>query len=116
MPTAEFKSAATFPRLVLDDAIAGRVVDELRAMICGQRDDRWNKSNDTGIEVRWRWNWWSEYGIPYPARAIVRFFNSGLMLRELSRLTGIRKRPLKPTLAVQPAWFHGRRSSTLLAG
>jgi hypothetical protein len=25
-------------------------------------------------------------------------------------------RPLKVTLAVQPAWFHGRRSSTLLAG
>ena len=91
IPTETFTGANPFPHIAVDDAIDPDVVSTVHKSFLAQPDASWDKSNDIGIEVKWRSNWKSEYDIPEPAREIVRFFNSGVFLRELGRLTGIPK-------------------------
>ena len=85
-----FQDVAPFPHIVIDRAIDADVVRSLHGEVMKRPDGSWDKANDA-VEVKWRSNWQSEYDIPEPARELVRFFNSGLFLRELSRVTGIPK-------------------------
>lgn len=101
IPTEAFRGGEPFPHLCLDDVIEAGAVDQIHAMFTRLPDDTWDKSNDIGIEVKWRSNWRSEYDIPEPAREIVRFFNSGIFLRQLARLTGI------PNLIPDPYYTGG---------
>jgi hypothetical protein len=82
--------AVPFSHLVLDSALPPEAIAEMHQAVCHRPSGAWEKSNDA-VEVKWRSNWQSEYDIPEPAREVVRFFNSGLFLRELSRVTGIPK-------------------------
>jgi Rps23 Pro-64 3,4-dihydroxylase Tpa1-like proline 4-hydroxylase len=91
IPTETFTQANPFPHIAIDNAINPDVVSTVHNSFMEQPETSWEKNNDIGIEVKWRSNWKSEYDIPEPAREIVRFFNSGAFLRELSRLTGIPK-------------------------
>jgi hypothetical protein len=84
-----FTTAAPFPHIVYDGVVNADLVKEVHGLFRTLPDDYWEKSNDQGIEVKWRSSWKSEYDIPEQARELVRFFNSGEFLRELSRLTGI---------------------------
>lgn len=110
MPDNAFQEARPFPHLVLDDAIDAGTVDALHQMMSVRPDETWDKSNDTGIEVKWRSNWYSEYDIPEPARELVRFFNSGAFMRELSRVTGI------PHLIADPYYTGGGFNLTKSGG
>lgn len=101
VPTEAFTGAAPFPHIAIDNAIDSDVVATVHKSFLDQPDASWDKSNDIGIEVKWRSNWKSEYDIPEPAREIVRFFNSGAFLRELSRVTGI------PNLIADPYYTGG---------
>lgn len=82
--------AAPFSHLVVDSALPSEAIAEIHQTVCHRPSGAWEKSSDA-VEVKWRSNWQSEYDIPEPAREVVRFFNSGMFLRELSRLTGIPK-------------------------
>jgi hypothetical protein len=89
IPTEQFTGAHPFPHIVLDGLFDGDTVKEIHKQFRELPSDYWQKNNDQGIEVKWRSNWSSEYDIPQPAREMVQFLNSGIFLRELSRLTGI---------------------------
>jgi Rps23 Pro-64 3,4-dihydroxylase Tpa1-like proline 4-hydroxylase len=88
-PTEQFTGAHPFPHIVLDGLFDDKAVNEIHKQFRELPDNYWQKNNDQGIEVKWRSNWSSEYDIPQPAREMVQFLNSGIFLRELSRLTGI---------------------------
>lgn len=90
IPEETFAAPAPFPHLTLDDALEPHAVAGMHRTVCQRPSSSWEKTTDQ-VEVKWRSNWESEFDIPEPARELVRFFNSGLFLRELSRLTGIPK-------------------------
>lgn len=96
---ASFASASPFPHIVIDGVFDESLIDELHRVTLAHQC--WDKSDDVGIEVKWRSNWRSEYDIPEPAREMVRFFNSGAVLRRLSKLTGI------PNLIADPYYTGG---------
>src|SRR5262245_51689665 len=77
LSTETFTGAAPFPHIAIDNAINPDVVSTIHKSFLEQPEASWDKSNDIGIEVKWRSNWKSEFDIPEPAREIVRFFNSG---------------------------------------
>lgn len=89
LPAATFAEAEPFPHVVIDDLFPAASIHGLHEMMWKLGDSAWAKSDDAGIEVKWRSKWRSEFDIPETAREIVRFLNSGLFLRELSRLSGI---------------------------
>lgn len=97
----EFRNAEPFPHFVIDDAIAESTTIEIHELFSSQPPEKWEVSNDVGIEVKFRSNWLSEFDIPEPAREVVRFFNSGLFLRELAQATGI------PNLISDPYYTGG---------
>lgn len=90
-PTETFTGAAPFPHISFDGLFDPADIAHIHNGLRELPDDYWEKNNDQGIEVKWRSKWTSEYSIPEPAREIVRFLNSGIFLRSLSRLTGIPK-------------------------
>src|SRR5437016_842453 len=97
----DFAEARPFPHFVLDGLFPDTAIAACHALFAQLPDTYWEKSNDEGVEVKWRSKWNSEYEIPEPAREIVRFLNSGIFLRELSRLTGI------PHLIADPYYTGG---------
>ena len=98
---ADFTQARPFPYAVLDDLFPADMLRTIHDKFWQLDDAYWDKSNDEGIEVKWRSNWRSEYDIPEPARELVRFLNSGIFLRALSRLTDI------PHLIADPYYTGG---------
>jgi hypothetical protein len=88
-PSEAFTEAAPFPHITFDGLFPQEQVAAVHDMFRTLPDDYWQKNNDQGVEVKWRSDWRSEYDIPEPAREMVRFLNSGIFLRSLSRLTGI---------------------------
>jgi 2OG-Fe(II) oxygenase superfamily len=100
-PPERFAHAMPFPHIVMDGLFDRAEIDEIHAILRRLPDNYWEKNNDQGIEVKWRSKWTSEYSIPHPAREIVRFLNSGIFLRALSRLTGI------PNLIPDPYYTGG---------
>jgi hypothetical protein len=100
-PGGEFTAARPFPHAVFDKLFPDRVAREIHSLFARFPNDYWDKSNDEGIEVKWRSKWQSEFDIPEPARELVRFFNSGWFLRALTRLTGI------PHLIADPYYTGG---------
>lgn len=96
-----FRSAGPFPHICMDSVISDATVDKIHGSFRELSDTTWEKSNDIGVEVKWRSSGRSEYDIPEPAREIVRFFNSGIFLRELSRISGI------PNLIPDPYYTGG---------
>jgi hypothetical protein len=90
-PSEAFTQAAPFPHIVMDGLFDAAEIASIHRQLRELPDGYWEKNNDQGIEVKWRSKWTSEYSIPEPAREIVRFLNSGIFLRSLSRLTGIPK-------------------------
>jgi hypothetical protein len=97
----DFRQAAPFPHVVLDGLFDPALIGQTHALYSTLPDSYWQKNNDHGVEVKWRSDWQSEYDIPEPARELVRFLNSGPMLRALSRLTGI------PNLIADPYYTGG---------
>lgn len=90
-PASTFTEAEPFPHIIIDDLFAPAQIDSIHQQLRALPDFYWEKSNDQGLEVKWRSKWTSEYCIPEPAREIVRFLNSGVFLQSLSRITGIPK-------------------------
>lgn len=101
LEAAWFTEATPFPHIVIDNLFNPAVINQIHEILPKLPVDSWDKSNDQGVEVKWRSNWRSEYDIPEPAREVVRFLNSGPVLRELSRLTGI------PNLIADPYYTGG---------
>ena len=91
IPSETFTQAEPFPHIVLDGLFDDGAIADIHEQLRTLPDDYWEKNNEQGIEVKWRSKWQSEYSIPEPAREIVRFLNSGVFLKSLSRLTGIDK-------------------------
>ncbi len=89
VPAETFTGASPFPHIALDGLFPQATITDVHQRLFTLGDHYWEKNNDQGIEVKWRSKWKSEYDIPEPAREIVRFCNSGLFLRALSRLTNI---------------------------
>jgi hypothetical protein len=86
----QFSAAKPFSHIVLDNMFDQKLLADIHRLLHTLPDDYWEKNNDQGIEVKWRSKWVSEYSIPEPAREVVRFFNSGEFLRELSRIAGMK--------------------------
>ena len=101
IPAARFVDARPFPYITLDDAFPLPQIRSVHDRFFTLGDSFWEKSDDRGIEVKWRSNWRSEYDIPEPAREMVRFLNSGTFLRALGRLTNI------PHLIADPYYTGG---------
>ena len=100
-PSTAFTEAHPFPYITYDGLFPQEMIETTHRQFRQLPDDYWEKNNDQGIEVKWRSKWRSEYSIPEPAREIVRFLNSGIFLKELSRLTGI------PNLIPDPYYTGG---------
>jgi hypothetical protein len=101
VPAETFRDAPPFPHIFFDGLFDPALIAQIHGLFPALPDDYWQKNNDHGIEVKWRSNWRSEYDIPEPAREVVRFLNSGPMLRALARLTGI------PHLIADPYYTGG---------
>lgn len=97
----KFTEAHPFPYIYFDGLFDPAMIDTIHRQFRDLPDDYWEKNNDQGIEVKWRSKWKSEYSIPEPAREIVRFLNSGIFLKSLSKLTGI------PNLIPDPYYTGG---------
>ena len=89
IPPSTFTQARPFPHVVIDNIFPDQLLSDIHNVLPISADEYWDKSDEAGIEVKWRSRWISEYDIPQPARELVRFLNSGAILRELSRLTGV---------------------------
>ena len=85
-----FATAKPFPHIVIDNVFDPKLIADIQNLFSTLPDDYWEKNNDQGIEVKWRSKWTSDVSIPEPAREVVRFFNSGEFMRELSRITGMK--------------------------
>jgi hypothetical protein len=109
-PTEQFREAAPFPHITLDGIFPDEEVRQVHQLFKTLPEDYWEKNSEHGIEVKWRSKWQSEYDIPEPGREIVRFLNSGIFLRSLSRLTGI------PHLIADPYYTGGGFNMILPGG
>ena len=87
----EFKSADPFPHCYLDNFFDNEVLNELITEFPGITDPIWEASSQEGIQVKLRSNWQSEADIRPVTKSVVHFLNSGAVMKQLSRLTGIEK-------------------------
>ena len=54
-------------------------------------DHEWEKSNDYGIEIKYRSKWESEFDVPANIIDAVRIFNSSIILKAISQTINIKK-------------------------
>ena len=54
-------------------------------------DHEWEKSNDDGIEIKYRSKWESEFDVPENIIDAVRIFNSSIILKAISQTINIKK-------------------------
>ena len=87
----EFTGANPFPYCVLDNFFDNEVLNELLIEFPEATDPIWEASTQEGIQVKLRSNWQSEADIRPVTKSVVHFFNSGAVMKQLSRLTGIEK-------------------------
>lgn len=87
----EFKSADPFPHCYLDNFFDNEVLNELITEFPDTTDPIWEASSQEGIQVKLRSNWQSEADIRPVTKSVVHFLNSGAVMKQLSRLTGIEK-------------------------
>ena len=87
----EFKSADPFPHCYLDNFFDNEVLNELITEFPDITDPIWEASSQEGIQVKLRSNWQSEADIRPVTKSVVHFLNSGAVMKQLSRLTGIEK-------------------------
>ena len=87
----EFKSADPFPHCYLDNFFDNEVLNELITEFPDMTDPIWEASSQEGIQVKLRSNWQSESDIRPVTKSVVHFLNSGAVMKQLSRLTGIEK-------------------------
>ena len=87
----EFKSADPFPHCYLDNFFDNEVLNELITEFPDITDPIWEASSQEGIQVKLRSNWQSESDIRPVTKSVVHFLNSGAVMKQLSRLTGIEK-------------------------
>ena len=87
----EFKSADPFPHCYLDNFFNNEVLNELITEFPDITDPIWEASSQEGIQVKLRSNWQSEADIRPVTKSVVHFLNSGAVMKQLSRLTGIEK-------------------------
>ena len=87
----EFKSADPFPHYYLDNFFDNEVLNELITEFPDIADPIWEASSQEGIQVKLRSNWQSEADIRPVTKSVVHFLNSGAVMKQLSRLTGIEK-------------------------
>ena len=87
----EFTGANPFPHCVLDNFFDNEVLNELLTEFPETTDPIWEASTQEGIQVKLRSNWQSEADIRPVTKSVVHFFNSGAVMKQLSRLTGIEK-------------------------
>ena len=87
----EFKSADPFPHCYLDNFFDNEVLNELITEFPDITDPIWEASSQEGIQVKLRSNWRSEADIRPVTKSVVHFLNSGAVMKQLSRLTGIEK-------------------------
>ena len=89
--SGEFAGANPFPHCVLDNFFDNEVLNELLTEFPETTDPIWEASTQEGIQVKLRSNWQSEADIRPVTKSVVHFFNSGAVMKQLSRLTGIEK-------------------------
>ena len=87
----EFKNADPFPHCYLDNFFDNEVLNELITEFPDITDPIWEASSQEGIQVKLRSNWQSESDIRPVTKSVVHFLNSGAVMKQLSRLTGIEK-------------------------
>ena len=87
----EFISADPFPHCYLDNFFDNEVLNELITEFPDITDPIWEASSQEGIQVKLRSNWQSEADIRPVTKSVVHFLNSGAVMKQLSRLTGIEK-------------------------
>ena len=87
----EFKSADPFPHCYFDNFFDNEVLNELITEFPDITDPIWEASSQEGIQVKLRSNWQSEADIRPVTKSVVHFLNSGAVMKQLSRLTGIEK-------------------------
>ena len=87
----EFTSANPFPHCVLDNFFDNEVLNELIDEFPDTTDPIWEASTQEDIQVKLRSNWQSDVDIRSATKSVVHFFNSGAVMKQLSRLTGIEK-------------------------
>ena len=87
----EFKSADPVPHCYLDNFFDNEVLNDLITEFPDITDPIWEASSQEGIQVKLRSNWQSEADIRPVTKSVVHFLNSGAVMKQLSRLTGIEK-------------------------
>lgn len=86
-----FYFSEPFQHIVLDNFLPVEVAEEALRAFPNSNDPCWQKSNDTGVEIKARTDWQSEFDIPDELSAVVRIFNSAPILRAMSDVLGIPK-------------------------
>jgi Rps23 Pro-64 3,4-dihydroxylase Tpa1-like proline 4-hydroxylase len=87
----EFKLAEPFPHCYIDNFVDSELITELISEFPTTSDPIWEASTQEGIQVKLRSNWQEESDIKPVTKSVVHFLNSGAVMKQMSRLTGIEK-------------------------
>lgn len=87
----EFKLAEPFPHCYVDNFVDSELITELISEFPTTSDPIWEASTQEGIQVKLRSNWQKESDIKPVTKSVVHFLNSGAVMKQMSRLTGIEK-------------------------
>ena len=87
----EFKLAEPFPHCYVDNFVDSELITELISEFPTTSDPIWEASTQEGIQVKLRSNWQEESDIKPVTKSVVHFLNSGAVMKQMSRLTGIEK-------------------------
>ena len=80
-----------FKHIVIDDFLPDTLAQKLLDEFPPSDDHSWEHSNNSGIEIKARSNWNSEFDIPDGLIDILRLFNSAPLLRSMSEALQIPK-------------------------
>ena len=87
----EFKRTEPFPHCYIDNFVDSELITELISEFPTTSDPIWEASTQEGIQVKLRSNWQEESDIKPVTKSVVHFLNSGAVMKQISRLTGIEK-------------------------
>ena len=80
-----------FGHFYVDNFFSDALIQKCLENFPNSNDSWWERSDDAGIEIKWRSTWESEFDIPEGIVDAVRIMNSSYFLRALSKKLGIPK-------------------------
>ena len=80
-----------FKHIVINNFLPHHIAEQLLKEFPASNDPGWERTKDTGIEVKARSVWSSEFDIPDGLVDVIRILNSALMLRAMSKVLEIPK-------------------------